>query len=151
MSLLDASEYKPPSKIPRVIALGVVALLVIAFFVWRAVRYRAEEGTVRTFLTAVRDGNLEQAYHIWQPSESYSFKDFNDDWGPKGYYGPVKSFEIESSSAPKNSNVVAVTFLLSPYAPFPKNDPAEQNKTKTVTLWVEQHTQRISFPPPSMN
>ena len=45
-------------------------------------------------MSTVSQGDLQKAYQIWQPSQSYSFKDFTEDWGPGGYYGPVKSYRI---------------------------------------------------------
>ena len=35
---------------------------------------------------------------MWSPSESYSLKDFEGDWGPDGYYGPVKSFNVTGTT-----------------------------------------------------
>lgn len=151
MSLLDASDQAPPSRVPRYVILAVVVILLILFFVWRAVRFKAEEQTVTTFLTAVAAGNMQQAYQLWQPTSSYTLKDFEDDWGPGGYYGPVKSFEIDSSFEPrKSSSDIAVRVLLSPFASFPKNDTIEQNKTKSVTIWVNRNTHSLSTGPPGM-
>lgn len=151
MSLLDASDQAPPSRVPRYVILAVVVILLILFFVWRAVRFKAEEQTVTTFLTAVAAGNMQQAYQLWQPTSSYTLKDFEDDWGPSGYYGPVKSFEIDSSFEPrKSSSDVAVRVLLSPFASFPRNDTIEQNKTKSVTIWVNRNTHSLSTGPPGM-
>lgn len=151
MSLLDASDQAPPSRVPRYVILAVVVILLILFFVWRAVRFKAEEQTVTTFLTAVAAGNMQQAYQLWQPTSSYTLKDFEDDWGPSGYYGPVKSFEIDSSFEPrKSSSDVAVRVLLSPFASFPKNDTIEQDKTKSVTIWVNRNTHSLSTGPPGM-
>ena len=151
MSLLDASDQAPPSRVPRYVILAVVVILLILFFVWRAVRFKAEEQTVTTFLTAVAAGNMQQAYQLWQPTSSYTLKDFEDDWGPSGYYGPVKSFEIDSSFEPrKSSSDIAVRVLLSPFASFPRNDTIEQNKTKSVTIWVNRNTHSLSTGPPGM-
>lgn len=151
MSLLDASDQAPPSRVPRYVILAVVVILLILFFVWRVVRFKAEEQTVTTFLTAVAAGNMQQAYQLWQPTSSYTLKDFEDDWGPGGYYGPVKSFEIDSSFEPrKSSSDVAVRVLLSPFASFPKSDTIEQNKTKSVTIWVNRNTHSLSTGPPGM-
>jgi hypothetical protein len=66
----------------------------LAGSVWWLLRYHTEKVTIRHFMNAVIAGNLKQAYQIWKPSQSYSFNDFVEDWGPSGYYGPVKSFRI---------------------------------------------------------
>ncbi|HVA16904.1 MAG TPA: hypothetical protein VMV59_04225 [Candidatus Dormibacteraeota bacterium] len=150
MSLLEANQA-PPSKTSRYVFMGVLVLLLIGLFVWRAVRYEAEEKTVETFFNALTAGNMQQAYQLWKAMPSYSFQDFEQDWGPSGYYGPVKSFQIDSAFAPKKSTSVAVRVLISPYEPFPKNDPAQQNKTKEIIIWVDRNTQSLSFPPPAMS
>ncbi|HEV2617117.1 MAG TPA: hypothetical protein VGU63_10965 [Candidatus Acidoferrales bacterium] len=150
MSLLEANQA-PPSQTPRYVFIGVLVLLLIGLFVWRAVRYKAEEKSVETFFNALTAGNMQQAYQLWKAMPSYSFQDFQQDWGANGYYGPVKSFQIDSTYAPKKSSSVAVRVLISPYQPFPKSDPAQQNKTKEVIIWVDRNTQSLSFPPPSMS
>ncbi|MGH9864158.1 MAG: hypothetical protein ACRD4H_01955 [Candidatus Acidiferrales bacterium] len=150
MSLLEANQA-PPSKTPRYVFLGVIVLMMIALLVWRTVRYEAEEKSVEAFFSALTTGNMQQAYQLWKAMPSYSFQDFQQDWGSNGYYGPVKSFQIDSAFAPKKSSSVAVRVLISPYQPFPKNDPAQQNKTKEVIIWVDRNTHTLSFPPPAMS
>jgi hypothetical protein len=99
-------------------------------------------------MNAVVTGNMQQAYKIWKPEQSYSFKDFLDDWGPNGFYGPVRSFRVKDSERPKEGSAIAVKVEISPYQPFPDDDDAlKQSKTKQVILWVELKDQSISFPP----
>ena len=100
-------------------------------------------------MNAVIAGNLEQAYQIWKPSQSYSFNDFVEDWGANGYYGPVKSFHIENRPEHRpGGSGVAIKIELSPYQPFPADDDqVKRSKTKEVTLWVEFKDQSITFPP----
>lgn len=149
MSLLDANQPEP-SKKPYYIILVVIIVFLIALFVWREVRFRSEERTAASFFSALASDNLQQAYKIWQPSESYSFHDFQNAWGADGYLGPVKSFQIEASGAPRRSDSsVAVTVLISPYQPLPKSGTAEANKTKEIVIWVNRTTQSLSFPPPT--
>ncbi|MGH9711614.1 MAG: hypothetical protein ACRD37_13825, partial [Candidatus Acidiferrales bacterium] len=92
MSLLEANQA-PPSKTPRYVFLGVIVLMMIALLVWRTVRYEAEEKSVEAFFSALTTGNMQQAYQLWKAMPSYSFQDFQQDWGSNGYYGPVKSFQ----------------------------------------------------------
>jgi hypothetical protein len=93
-------------------------------------------------------GNLDEAYRTWKPTETYSMKDFLEDWGPSGYYGPVKSYHIENTEQAKGGSEVIVVLELSPYDPFPsKDDFAKQSKTKEVRLWVEVKNQSITFAP----
>lgn len=154
MSLLDATDPAPPSKIRRYVIFGIiaaVAVYLIASLIAREMLLKSQEQVVENFLNSVVAGNMQQAYQLWQPTASYSQKDFEDDWGPNGYYGPVKSYKVDSSFEPRRSTSdVAVRVLLSPYQPFPKNDTMEQNKTKSVTIWVNRTTHSLSTGPPGM-
>jgi len=149
VAIFESSVGKAPSKKKWYVLLGVciAALIVLGF--WLLLRFHAEKATVTHFLDAVAAGKMDEAYRIWKPSDAYSFKDFTDDWSPGGYYGPVKSFEIEDTKHTKNSSGVTITVAVSPTSPFPsKNDAAARVKTKQVKLWVQFKDQSISYPPP---
>lgn len=154
MTLLDAANQPPPSKAPRYIIisiLAVAAVYLVSIFISHEILLRHEEQAVEGFLNAVASGDLQHAYQIWQPTESYSLKDFEDDWGPNGYYGPIKSYRVTSAFEPRRSSSdVAVRVLISPYQPFPKNDSLEQSKTKEVVIWVNRNTHSLSMGPPAM-
>lgn len=148
MVLFDPIEEHPHAKAKRRIIVAICVLVLGAGVLWWLLRYHTERVTVRQFMDAVAVGDMQQAYRIWKPAQSYSFKDFLDDWGPNGYYGPVKSFRVKDSERPKQGSAIAVKIQLSPYQPFPDDDDrAKQNKTKEVILWVEVKDQSISFPP----
>jgi hypothetical protein len=149
VGLFDSTEEHPPSKILRYIITGLVFVALIVAFVAYQLRFHAEEKTVRHFMNAVIAGNMDEAYRIWKPSETYSFKDFQEDWGPDGYYGPIKSFHLEHMEKTKpNASGVVATVELSPYQSFPEdNDAAKQSKTKEVKIWVEFKDQSLGFPP----
>ena len=115
-------------------------------------RFHTEKQIVRQFLDAVITGNIQQAYQMYNPGPAYSFKDFLEDWGEQGYYGPVKSYRIESAEelkrGPEAPSGVNITVEVSPYAPFPaNNDVAKQSKTKEVRLRVEYKDHSIGFAP----
>ena len=155
MTLFDSTEERPPSKIRRYLltAIGVIvtmAVFVAAFpgYLWYPFVYYAEKNTVRDFMNGVVAGNMQRSYEIWKPSASYSFKDFLDDWGPEGYYGPVRSYRIGRPEHIKNGSAADIAVAVSPYQSFPADDDAvRQSKTKTVDLWVDFKDQSISFPP----
>jgi hypothetical protein len=149
VGLFDSTEEHPPSKVLRYIITGLVFVGLIAGFIAYQLRFHTEERTLRHFMDAVVAGKMDEAYRIWKPSETYSFKDFLEDWGPDGYYGPIKSYHLEhiEKNKPNASGVVA-TIELSPYQPFPDDhDAAKQSKTKEVRLWVEFKDQSLGFPP----
>jgi hypothetical protein len=148
VALFDAVEESRHSKKRRRTILAIVVVVFAAAGLWWVLRYHTERVTILHFMNAIIAGNMQQAYQIWKPSQSYSLKDFQDDWGPNGYYGPIKSFRITKTERLRESSGVEIRIRLSPYQPFPEdNDVAKQNKTKEVTLWVEISNQSISFPP----
>jgi hypothetical protein len=152
VGIFDSTEEHPPAKLRRYIITGVAFVLLVAGGCWYLLRYHTEKNTIRLFMNTLAAGNMEQAYRIWKPAPTYSFKDFLEDWGANGYYGTVKSYHIEYAGVVKRgtepASGVIITIELSPYAPFPRNDDvAKQSKTKEVRLWVEFKDQSISFPP----
>lgn len=152
MGLLDSTEEHPSHKLRRYIISGLAFVALVAAFCWYSFRFHAEKNTVRHFFNTVAAGNMEEAYRIWKPSETYSFKDFLEDWGTKSYYGPVKSYRIEDAQeikrGSKPSSGVVVTVEVSPFQPFPASgDDAKQSKVKEVHLWVEFKDHSISFAP----
>ncbi|MFZ3200185.1 MAG: hypothetical protein WA175_03435 [Candidatus Acidiferrales bacterium] len=149
MPVFDLPLEHPMSKRRRYALIALAFIVLGAGGLWYLLRFHTERITVRHFMDAVIAGNMEQAYQIWQPSASYSFQDFLNDWGPNGYYGPVRSFRIEQSEAPKGGgSSVIVKILVSPDQSFPADDNAPgQNNVKEVELWVDIKDQSISFPP----
>jgi hypothetical protein len=148
LGLLDSTAEEPHSKLLRYSVTTAVFIVLVAFGMWWLLRFHTEKQTVKRFLDALLAGQTEEAYRIWKPQPTYSYKDFLDDWGPNGYYGPVKSYRIESAEHPRAGTGVIVVVEVSPYQPFPgDNDAPKQNKTKEVRIWVEQSDQSLSFPP----
>ena len=149
MGLLDSSNEHPASKLRRYIITTVIFICLLVFGVWWLLRFHTEKVTVKHFLDTVAAGNMQEAYRIWKPLPSYSFKDFLEDWGPEGYYGPIKSSHFEAAEKPKGaSSGVIVVCEVSPYTPFPDaGDTAKQAHTKEIRIWVEFRDQSMSFPP----
>ena len=147
MGLLDATPDRPPSKLRRRLIMAAVFIALGSAGLWWVLRYHTEKVTIHHFLSAVAAGDLQRAYQIWKPAPSYSFKDFQDDWGPNGYYGPVKSFNVKDTDHPSQCSCVDVIVQVSPYQPFPeKDDFVKQAKTKELKIRVEYGDQSMSFP-----
>lgn len=147
MGIFDGAE-EPKSKIRRYIVTGFVLALLLSLGGWYLFRFHAEKKTVETFLDTVARGDFPEAYRLWQPKPSYTYQDFLDDWGPQGYYGPIKSYRIETAQKTTGASGVIVVVELSPDAPFPAEDDREKNqRLKEARLWVERKDQSLSFPP----
>jgi hypothetical protein len=148
MSLLDPPADKPVKS--RAMAFTIAALSVVAIvLLWFVFRYYPEKKTADRFFEALASGDTAKAYQLWKPGPSYSMKDFLADWGPDGYYGPVKSYRIVKAKAPSNSNAIAVSVEVSPFTPIPDpSDTEKSRRTKLIEVWVQAGDKSITFPVP---
>ncbi len=151
MGLLDSTAEEPNSKLLRYVVSGVAFVLLVTFAFWYLFRFYPERRAVEHFLDALVAGDTTRAYQLWHPQNpaSYTMKDFLEDWGPNGYYGPVKSYQIESAGNPRaGGSGVIVVVNVSPVQPFPADsDVVNNRRTKVVRLWVERSDKSLSFPP----
>ena len=147
MSLLDPPAAKPEKS--RALAFTIAALTLVAVVVlWFTFRYYPEKKAAEHFFSSVVAGDMAQAYQLWKPGASYTMNDFLADWGDQGYYGPVKSYEIDHLRSPRGSSSVAVTVKVSPYSPMPDPSDAEKSrKTRVVEVWILPRDKSFSFPP----
>jgi hypothetical protein len=147
MSLLDAPAE--PQEKSRVLIFTVVTLVLAGVITgWFLLRYYPEKKAASRFFDALVAGDTNRAYQLWKPSESYKMQDFIADWGPNGYYGPVKSYSIVRAQAPRRASGVIVSIAVSPFAPMPEvNDAEKSRRTKVIPLWVDAETKSISFSP----
>jgi len=147
MTLLDPPADKPDKS--RAMAFTIAALSLVAIVaLWFTFRYYPEKKAAEHFFDALVSGDTTKAYELWKPSSNYAMKDFLADWGPQGYYGPVKSYEIAHANAPRGSNSVAVTVKLSPYSPMPDiSDTEKSRKTRVIEVWILPSDKSFSFPP----
>ncbi len=100
-------------------AFTIAALVLVAIVVlWFTFRYYPEKKAAEHFFDALVGGDTARAYQLWKPSPSYAIKDFLADWGPEGYYGPVKSYKILRASSPIGANAIAVRVAISPFKDF---------------------------------
>jgi hypothetical protein len=127
--------------------MGAATIVALAALLFLSLRFHTEKSTVNHFFAQVTAGDFQSAYRTWKPSSSYSFTDFMGDWGPKGEYGPVKSFELRSARRPGNASGVVVTVAVSSYAPFPEEIDPKSRTNKEIRLWIESSDQSMSYAP----
>jgi hypothetical protein len=127
---------------------GVVLALALGMVLYFTFRYYPEKRVTQEFFDALVAGDTNKAYALWKPTPSYRMSDFMADWGPAGYYGPVKSYKIMGATTPRKSESVEVNVAVSPYAPLPpESDGEKSSKTRVVTLWISPPDKSFSFPP----
>jgi hypothetical protein len=147
MSLLSPPA-EPSNKYKALTYTGAALLIALAIVLYFSFRYYPEKRATEHFLDALAAGNAKQAYELWKPSESYKIGDFMADWGPEGYYGPVKSYSIVKAESRKGANGVILTVEVSPFSPMPdKTDVEKSRRTKQFNLWVKSDDKSFSFPP----
>jgi hypothetical protein len=147
MTLLNPPEEKPHKSHAMAITLAAV-FVVLAAVLYFTFRYYPEKKVTVHFFDALVAGETDKAYAMWKPTANYKMKDFLADWGPEGYYGPVKSYKVMGAKAPQKSTSVEVDIAISPFTPFPDISDAEKSrKTKVVHLWVQPSDKSFSFPP----
>lgn len=145
--LLDVPA-EPPRKSNALTYTLIAVALAVLIGGWFLFRYYPEKRAVDHFFDALVAGNTEQAYQLWKPSGSYRKGDFLADWGPDGYYGPVKSYEILRATRLKSSNGVVVSVAVSPFSPMPgANDAVKSRRTKVIPLFVDTDSKAMSFSP----
>ena len=148
MTLLDARPDHPHSKTLRYAVTGITAFMLLTFALWYYVlRYLPEKRAVTDFMNAVVAENFEEAYRIWKPQSSYTYDRFLGDWGSNGYYGPIRSYHIETARAARGSSGTVVLIQISPEPTFPDERDAKSSSTRVVALWVEARDMSFSFPP----
>jgi hypothetical protein len=147
MSLLEPPVEKPQKS--RVMTFTVAALaFTLAVVLWFTFRYYPEKKATANFFDALVAGDTNKAYELWKPSATYRLSDFTADWGPGGYYGPVKSYKIMGAKAPNKSDSIEVDVAISPFSPMPDaSDGEKSRKTRVVPLWILPSDKSISFPP----
>lgn len=148
VGLLDSTEEDPRSKLFRWTISGVVLALLVALGIWYLFRFHTEKERVARFLQALASGDTQQAYRLWKPQVSYTYNDFLQDWGPTGFYGPVKSFRIVTAQQERGASGVVVVAEVSSEPHFPADENSEASRrTREVKIWVERSDQSMSFPP----
>lgn len=147
-SLLNPRPERRHSKYFKYSILGLILVFILSATFWFLFRFHPEQSTVRTFMEDVINGRYQDAYKLWKAGASYQYKDFLQDWGPTGYYGPVRSYAIVGTHEPSDASGVIVVVDVSPFRSFPPNDDFEKSrKTKEVRLWVQFSDHTISYAP----
>jgi hypothetical protein len=148
MTLLDAPAEKPTKSRAMAFTVSAVALIAIVAL-WYTFRFYPEKKVAVQFFDSLVAGDSAKAYALWKPGSSYAMKDFLADWGPDGYYGPVKSYQILKASSPHGpSSSVIIEVRISPYSPMPDEADAEKSrKNRVISVWVESKDKSFSFPP----
>jgi hypothetical protein len=150
MALMDAKEYdpRPAEKRRKIIATAVVAVVVIAVYLYLT-RYDSEKKVINNFFQAIEQKDFDKAYGIYegdpdwkqhpQKYPNYPIGQFIVDWGPSSEYGAITSHRIDCALEPPKkefaspSGVVVVVII--------------NNRAEPRSMWVEKKSKTISDSP----
>jgi hypothetical protein len=148
VSLLDAQPDAQRSRTRLYAVSGVALVILLSFGIWYYfLRFLTERRTITSFMDAVVAERFEDAYGIWKARGSYTYEDFLSDWGPDGYYGPIRSYRVYSARSPGGASGTVVVVELSPEPTFPAENDPKSASNRVVSIWVEGADQSLSFPP----
>jgi hypothetical protein len=116
----------------RIILYTLIGMLVVLGLFLKYYNIREEMRTNQFFKLLIA-GDYPAAYKLWQPTPSYRYSDFLEDWGDKSFYaeGKIMSFRLESSHSRGNGVVIAVLL----------------NGKKEVKLILNKEDKHFSFAP----
>jgi len=150
MSLLEAQPEDPRAERRRAMlrrtSLAVIAIALIAGALAFWFRYYPEERAVDKFLTAIEQKDYKQAFAIWNADpeweqhadrySTYTFGQFQLDWGPSGDWGEIKSHEVVDAVAPKSKITEASGVVVAARI---------NGRAEPACIWVEKKSKTLSF------
>src|SRR5256885_10673076 len=91
---------EPSNKTRALIFTGAALVIVAAVLVYYSFRFYPEQKAAQHFFDTLVAGDMNGAYLLWKAGPSYRIQDFMADWGPYGYYGPIKSSKVKRITSP---------------------------------------------------
>jgi hypothetical protein len=143
MTLMDAQKFDEGRARRRrnLIIIGIVAALILTWVAYHLRNY-PERHAANKFFSALEHQDIEGAYGIWfrdpgwkqHPSKysSYSYSEFNQDWGPASEWGAIKSYSIDCSYSSGNGVIVQATV---------------NNRAQHAYVWVDKSDKTLHFSP----
>ena len=143
MTLMDAQQYDEARARRRryLIIIAVIAAIILA---WVAYHLRSwpERHVADNFFAALQQQNLEAAFAVWNHDpdwkqhpdkfSKYPFGDFQQDWGPSGEWGIIKSHTIDCSYSTGTGVIVQATL---------------NNRSEHTYVWVDKSDKTVPFSP----
>lgn len=140
---MDAQQYDEARARRRrnVIIIAVIAAIILAWVAYH-LRNWPERHVADNFFSALQQQNLEAAFAVWyhdpewkqHPDKfsKYSFGDFQQDWGPSGEWGIIKSHTIDCSYSTGTGVIVQATL---------------NRRAEHTYVWVDKSDKTVHFSP----
>jgi hypothetical protein len=116
--------------------IALVTIIIVSALAWYLLLNHREEGIAKQFVAALKRGDTQGAYKIWNCAAAdtcrdYTYEKFLRDWGP-GPNGPdLRSIGLTDSE--ECNGGVMLTMRV--------------NATRTEQLWIDRGGNSISFAP----
>ena len=143
MTLLDAQQYDE-SRDRRRRGILIAAIIAALFLAWVGFHLRnyPERRVADKFFAALQRQDLEAAFGIWNQDPAwrqhpdkyskYSYGEFDQDWGPSGEWGLIKSYAIDCSYSSGSGVIIQTTV---------------NRRTKHGYVWVDKSDETLHFSP----
>jgi hypothetical protein len=140
---MDAQQFDEARARRRrnVVIAGIIAGLILVWVAYHLRNY-PERHAVDKFFSALEHQDLESAYAIWfrdpawkqHPGKysSYTYSEFNQDWGPASEWGTIKSYSIDCSYSSGNGVIVQATV---------------NHRAQHAYVWVDKSDKTLHFSP----
>jgi hypothetical protein len=118
--------------------LAVITLIVVSTLGWYLLKNHHQEGVVKSFLAAVKNGDYQTAYRVWgcttdKPCTGYAFDKFQGDWGTAAKDGAPDPATLGLTDSETCNTGVLLTVAV--------------NSSRVERLWVDKSNDAISFAP----
>jgi hypothetical protein len=143
MTLLDAQQYDESRDRRRVKVLitSIIAAMFLGWVIFHLRNY-PDRHAADKFFAALAKQDMEGAFGVWnndpgwkQHADKYSkygYAEFDQDWGPSGEWGIVKSHSIDCSYSSGSGVIVQATI---------------NGRAKHAYVWVDKSDKTLHFSP----
>jgi hypothetical protein len=143
MTLLDAQQYDEARarRRTKIIIVSIIGALILAWVIYHLRNY-SERHAADKFFAALEKQDIEGAFGVWNndpnwkqhpdKSAKYGYAEFDQDWGPSGEWGIIKSYSIDCSYSGGSGVIVQATI---------------NGRAKHAYVWVDKSDKTLHFSP----
>ncbi|MFQ5777112.1 MAG: hypothetical protein ACE5IP_03805 [Terriglobia bacterium] len=154
LSLLNPTLPRPPNPWRKRLVIAAIVLAVAGGLAYWQFRYYPEKRQVERFMESLVAGDYRKAYEIWNPSPTYTYPNFLEDWGETTPFGRVRTYEIVAVQpaselllqVPGEGGRRRVIELRGASSGLVVSVRINGNEPP-VRIWVERGDKSLSFPP----
>jgi len=149
--LLEPEAAPPPNPWPKRLALGALLVAAAGGILYWQFRFYEEKQAVVRFMEALKAGDYQTAYKLWNPPHAYTYTDFLQDWGETTSFGRVRRYEILSVETPGRVEIAVPNQPTIGVARTAESGVIVtvriNGQLEPVRLWVERKDKSLGFPP----